>query len=90
MPTKHRRIAVVQDEELSAALESVATLSADAPAATVVHHLAVKGAEALLAERKEHEAAIERLIALTTGPEPFFTPELLEEIDAAWGFPRGG
>jgi hypothetical protein len=87
MPTRYRRIAVTEDPELADALARVAAFTADAPAATVVHDLAVKGAEAFLAERKEQEAAIERLIALSTGPEPLITPELLEEIDAAWGFP---
>jgi hypothetical protein len=85
MPTKHPRIAVTQDEELSAALEKVAPFLSDAPTATVVHDLAVKGAEALLAERREQDAAIERLIAFSTERQPLVDWDVLEHVkELAW------
>ena len=86
MPTKHRRIAVTQDEELSDALVHVAGFFAGAPAATVVHDLAVKGAEALIAERKAEEAALERLIAFSTARKPLIDWDVLEHVEEhAWG-----
>jgi hypothetical protein len=85
MPTKHPRIAVTQDEELSAALEKVAALTGDAPAARVVHDLAVKGAEALLTEDAARKAAIERLIELSTKRLPAIDWDYLENVrDTAW------
>ena len=86
MPTKYPRIAVTQDEELSAALERVAAVVSDAPTATVVHDLAVKGAEALLAEHKAEETALERLIAFSTERRPLVDWDVLEHVEElAWG-----
>ena len=48
MPTKHERIGVVKDAALSQALDSVVPfLGSTTPAATVVHDLAIRGAQAL-------------------------------------------
>ncbi len=75
-----------RDEELSAALEKVAAFVSDAPAATVVHDLAVKGAEALLVEREEEDAALERLIAFSTERQPLVDWDVLEHVEElAWG-----
>jgi hypothetical protein len=85
MPTKHPRIAVTQDEELSAALEMVGAFLSDAPTATVVHDLAVKGAKALLVEREAEAAALERLIALSTERQTQVDWAVLEHVEElAW------
>ncbi len=48
MATVHRRIAVVRDPELDAALRrTAALLGEDKPAATLVRELALRGAEAI-------------------------------------------
>jgi len=48
MPARYECIGVVKDEELSAALDSVAPLvEAETPTATLVRDLAIRGARAL-------------------------------------------
>ena len=87
MPTRHDRIPVTKDPELAAALERVAPLvPAGVKPATLVRDLALRGADALLAERRDDAAAIERLIARSTAEDPGYERELLGEIDReAWG-----
>ena len=54
--------------------------------ATLVRDLALRGAEALLAEQRANEDALERLIARSTADDPGYDRELLGEIDReAWG-----
>jgi hypothetical protein len=87
MPTRHDRIPVTKDPELAAALERVASLvPAGVKPATLVHDLAVRGADALLAERRHDEAAVEALIARSTGDDPGYDRDLLADVDReAWG-----
>lgn len=62
MGTTHRRIAVVRDQELDAALRRAARqLGEDKPAATLVRELALRGAETI-AERPGDEI-VRRLVA---------------------------
>ncbi len=84
MPTKHPRIAVTKDEELADALARVETLFDGTPTATIVHDLAVKGADAVLADEQRRREAIQRLIEWSTGPD--MDRETLLRIDElAWG-----
>lgn len=84
MPTKHPRIAVTKDEELADALDRVEALFDGKPAATIVHDLAVRGAEAVLADEQRRREAIQRLIDWSTGPD--MDRETLARIDElAWG-----
>jgi hypothetical protein len=83
MPTQHRRIAVTEDPELASALRAVAPLvDADTKPARLVRDLALRGAEALLEERRRRDAAIEQLIAWSTSPET--GDEILRARDEAW------
>jgi hypothetical protein len=87
VPTDRDRIAVTKDPELAAALERVAPLvPAGVKPATLVHDLAVRGANALLAERRDDDAALERLIERSTADDPGYDRDLLDDIDReAWG-----
>ena len=84
MPTKHQRIPVTKDSELAEALARVERYFDGAPAARVVHDLAIKGAEALVQEERRREEAIERLIAWSTRREDGLDWEALERVDEAW------
>jgi hypothetical protein len=85
VPTSWRRIAVVEDPELSAALGRVAHHFAGVPAARVVHDLAVKGAEVVVDEHEERAAALERLVAFSTDRSTAIEWGVLEDIDElAW------
>jgi predicted transcriptional regulator len=85
MPTKHGRISITNDPELADAVLRARRWFGDAPAATVVRHLALKGVEAVEAEQERREHAIEKLIARSTSPDGF-DREVLERIDElAWG-----
>jgi hypothetical protein len=82
----HKRIAVVEDPQLRRAIESVADLFDGVAKATIVHDLAITGAEALLRERSEEQAALERLVALSTVRDASLDWDVLEGIDEhAWG-----
>jgi hypothetical protein len=87
VPTRYDRIPVTKDPELAAALERVAPLMpAGTRPATLVRDLAVRGADALLAEHRRDRAAVERLIARSTAEDPGYDRELLSAIDReAWG-----
>jgi hypothetical protein len=85
MPTNWKRVNVTNDPELSDALQRVIPYFKDAPAARVVHDLAVKGADVVLREHQERDAAIERLIALSTQRDVAIDWDVLERIDElAW------
>ncbi len=92
MPTKHERIAVTKDPELSAALQRVAGLvGPGTKTATLVRDLAVRGAEALLAERRDWQGSVDRLIARSRAEDPGFDRELLARLDhEAWRTPANG
>jgi hypothetical protein len=87
LPTRHDRIPVTKDPELAAALERVAPLvPPGVKPATLVRDLALRGADALIAEHQADAAAVERLIARSTAEDPGYDRELLGAIDReAWG-----
>ncbi len=86
MPTKHRRILVTKDPQLADALARAEPYFPGAPTATIVHDLAVKGAQALERESQEREQALERLVAFSTEREDLIDWTVLERIDdLAWG-----
>ncbi len=89
MPTKHERIAVTKDPELTAALERVAgVVEPGAKPATLVHDLAVLGADTLIAERRDRQEGIDRLIARSIAEDPGFDREVLARADdEAWRTP---
>jgi hypothetical protein len=84
MPTKHPRIPVTKDPPLADALAQVERYFDGAPAARVVHDLAIRGAEALVEEERRRGEAIERLIAWSTRREDGLDWEALERVDEAW------
>jgi len=90
VPTRFARIPVTKDLALTDALERVAPLlDPDQPAATLVHDLAIRGAESLLAERGAQAEAIERLIERSTSKDPGFDVEVAQRVDElAWGIQR--
>ena len=85
MPTRHRRIAVVVDLELEAALETAQSFFPGAPAASLVRGLAIRGADDLAREEAVQDEAVERLIARSTSPDGFDRDALARAKDEAWG-----
>jgi len=86
MPTPWKRIAVTQDPELSEALDRVAPYYPAVAPARLVHDLAVKGADAIIHEREQNDAAIEKLVAFSTERRDLIDWDVLERIDElAWG-----
>lgn len=64
VPSKHRRIPVIADDELAGALERVRAAAGSQEAnATLVRRLAVEGAAAQLAAGRDRRAAAEALFA---------------------------
>ena len=61
VPTKHPRIAVVNDPRLAEAIERVRPLYGAAPNAKIVHDLAIEGAAAFAEREGRRRAALERL-----------------------------
>jgi hypothetical protein len=58
----------------------------DRPAATLLHDLAIRGAEAMLAEHQRDTEGIERLIEHSTSTDPGFDVDVARRIDElAWG-----
>lgn len=89
MPTKHSRIPVTCDDELSAALSDAARImGSHVPRARLVHDLAVRGARAVIEEAEERAATLEELARRSTDPAaPLFDPEVLRRVDEeAWGY----
>jgi hypothetical protein len=85
MPTNWKRVNVTRDPELSDALQSVAPYFKGAPAARVVHDLAVIGAQAIIREYGERDAAVERLVALSTERQAAIDWDVLARVDElAW------
>lgn len=86
MATKYQRIAVTNDPELQGALESVRPYVGDAPLASVVHDLAVRGAAGLAAEAERRQESLEWLAwAFTERPEGVLDWDRLERVqDDAW------
>lgn len=85
MPTPHKRIPVTQDPELTEALHRVAAYYPETAPARLVHDLAVKGADAIVEERRLADEAIEQLVAFSTERNDLVDWDLLEQIDElAW------
>lgn len=77
---------MTNDPELAAALSSVASVFAGRREASVVHDLAVRGAEEIVRERADADASIERLVAASTERDRSLDWEVVERIDElAWG-----
>jgi hypothetical protein len=87
MPTKHPRIAIVNDYELQAALERARPLVGPATRpARLVRDLAIRGADAVVAEHAARQEGIARIVDWTTRGEPPWDPETLARVDElAWG-----
>ena len=86
MPTRHQRIPVTNDPELADALRRVSRYYSGAPVARVLRDLALKGAEAVEREEHQQEAALERLVALSTERGAAIDWDVLERVDElAWG-----
>ena len=86
MPTRYRRIPVTNDPPLAEALARVERHFDGAPAAKIVHDLAIKGAEAVEREQGDRAQAIERLIALFTEPNDALDLDYLKHVrELAWG-----
>jgi hypothetical protein len=82
MPTKHERIGVVKDEALIQALESVAPLLGMAtPAATRVHDLAIRGAQAVRDDHARRDELLGELAAWSTSEHPPWDRDVLARID---------
>jgi hypothetical protein len=87
MPTRFARIPVTKDQALAEALDRVAPLvEPERPSASLVHDLAIRGAEAMLAEHQQDAESIERLIEHSTSTDPGFDVDVAQRIDElAWG-----
>jgi hypothetical protein len=87
VPTRFIRIPVTKDHALAEALDRVAPLiEPDQPAASLVHDLAIRGAEAILTEHQQDAKGIERLIEHSTSADPGFDVDIAQRIDElAWG-----
>jgi hypothetical protein len=82
MPTKHERIAVVKDQELREALDSVAPLfEGPRSAASLVHELAIRGAQALRDDAERRNELLRELADWSTSGEPPWDPSVLARID---------
>lgn len=83
MPTKHPRINVTKDAELAAAISRARPIMAGVPEATIVHDLAIRGAQALAQDEASRREAIEDLIAWSTG-DAIDRETLLAIDELAW------
>lgn len=85
MPTKHPRINVTKDPELAEAIARSRPLLNGAPEATIVHDLAIRGAEALAADEELRAKAIEELVQLATDPDSELDRDALLDVRrTAW------
>jgi hypothetical protein len=87
VPTSHNRIAVTNDPVLADALARAReALGSQTPTATLVRDLAIRGAQALIAERRRDDEAIERLIARSAADDPGYDREVLVDVGRrGWG-----
>lgn len=85
MPTPHKRIPVTQDPELTEALFRVAPYYPEAAPARLVHDLAVRGAAAIVEERRLADDAIEQLVIFSTERSDLIDWDVLKQVDElAW------
>lgn len=88
MPSKYPRIAVTKDPQLGAALDRVAPLlGRSQKPATVVHDLAIRGAEQVLKEHRRRRETLEALSARSTRRDGLDRELLARLDDEAWGIP---
>jgi hypothetical protein len=81
MPAEHERIGVIKDEALSDALASVRSIVGEAtPIASVVHDLAVRGAQALREDESRRDELLRDLARLSTSTPPW-DQDVLADID---------
>jgi len=85
VPTRHPRISVTNDPELSAAIIRARIWMNGAPDATIVHDLAIRGAEAMAQDEELRREALDRLARWATDPDSSMDRETLLRIDElAW------
>lgn len=83
MPTKHPRINVTKDDELATALARVRALMGDSGEATIVHDLAIRGAQLVADQAAANVQAIDDLIEWSTGSD--IDRDVLRDVDQfAW------
>jgi hypothetical protein len=87
--TRFDRIPVTKDPALAEALERVTPLiGVGKPTATLVHDLAIRGADALIEEKRDRAQQLAWVAEVTTSPHVLWDPEVAERIDElAWGIP---
>lgn len=84
MPSKHPRIAVTADAELTHAMRRVRAATGTTEAdATLLRRLAVEGAEAELAAGQERRAAAEALYMLMDDGRFALDPASIDELNDA-------
>jgi hypothetical protein len=84
--TRFVRIPVTKDPPLADALDRVKSLEEGKPMATLVHDLAIRGANALVEERRERNDLLAWVAEVTTSTESLWDEDVLERIDKlAWG-----
>ncbi len=81
MPTRYERIGVLKDAALEEALESVVPLVAPSSAASLVHDLAIRGAQSLREEESRLRELRGELAEWSTSSAPPWDPEVLSRID---------
>ena len=85
IPTRHPRISVTNDPALDEAITRARTWMGRAPDATIVHDLAIRGAEALTREEGRRREALNELADWATDPTSSMDRETLLHIDElAW------
>ena len=85
IPTRHPRISVTNDPELDAAITRARIWMDGAPDATIVHDLAIRGAEAMAQDEELRREALDRLARWATDPDSSMDRETLVRIDElAW------
>jgi hypothetical protein len=89
VPTSHTRIPVTRDPALAEALDRAAAVTGRrTPAATLVHDLAIRGAEALVADHRADGRAIERRVERSASDDPGCDLAVLADVDRlGWGQP---
>lgn len=86
MATRFVRIPVTKDHALAEALDRARALEEDKPMATLVHDLAIRGADALVEERRKRQQLLAWVAQATTSAESPWDEDMLARIDElAWG-----
>lgn len=85
VPTRHPRISVTNDPSLDEAITRARIWMNGAPDATIVHDLAIRGADAMAQDEDLRREAFERLARLATDPDSGFDREALLNVRrTAW------